>query len=61
MATLRIPVSEQIHQWVRARAKRNGRSMSAEVIAIIEEALGIAPSPRRQTKPHAKPDERRER
>ncbi len=61
MATLRIPVSEEIHQWVKARAKRNRRSMSAEVIAIIAEALGVAPVPRQQTRPHAKPDERRER
>jgi plasmid stability protein len=53
MAALRVPVSVEIYQWVKARAKRNGRSMSAEAAAVIEEALGVTPAPRLAAKPQA--------
>jgi plasmid stability protein len=61
MATLRLQVSEEAHRWVKARARRHGRSMSAEAAAVIEEALDVTPAPRLETKPQAKRDEPRER
>jgi len=40
VATLCVPeVPERLYEWLRARARRNGRSLDAEVLAILDDTL----------------------